>query len=178
MRYFITFLLFAFLQSNALATIITDGQSYEFEFNTLNFIESVTYKNQGGATISFLDDLLDQGEVARLEFFENSILTTPFFQHDFNSPTNHFGASVVVPVPWQDLQGIIKLTMLSGSVDINEIDVQVIRDGNRYLETFSTVPIPEPETGLLIIFGLISIYMARRFFNKNNEPHRSKQTTH
>jgi hypothetical protein len=57
--------------------------------------------------------------------FENSVADVPFFTNDFTTPTDHFGATVLIPSPWQDLQGVVRLTALSGAIDVSSIVITI-----------------------------------------------------
>jgi hypothetical protein len=112
--------------------------------------------------VRFANDLLNLGDVIRLEMFETTAGSgAPFFSNDFDTPTNHFGASVLFPVSWQDLQGAILISVLFGSVSLDAIDIQVFRQGGRYFQTaqFSEVPIPPPF--LLMAAGLLALALLR-----------------
>ncbi len=71
-----------------------------------------------------------------LELFEDSLAEPPFFSNEFNAPNGDFGASVGNPVPWQDLQGFVKLTMLQGTTTVENVTIRVFREGEKFSETF------------------------------------------
>lgn len=138
------------------------GQVYDFSFSNVPFYELAPYQNQGGATINFKGDLLDLGDIVRLEFFENSTSDVAFFTNDFNRPTDSFGSTVTVPFPWQDLQGAIRITVLAGSINLDSISTQVIRHGSRYFETTYVSAVPEPSAIYLLVFGIIGMVLFLR----------------
>jgi hypothetical protein len=94
--------------------------------------------------------------------------------------TNQFGASVVVPSPWQDLQGAIRLTALSGAIDVSSIIITVYQgilipgpgcgcDANQYMQTFNfpPAPVPIPNIGaglpsLILAIGLVAWWRRRK----------------
>lgn len=141
------------VSSSASAVILNSNDTFVYAFNSLPSVEYLGYQNQGGATIHFSGDLLDIGDVVRLELFEDSLLGPVIFSNDFNSPTEHFGVTRINT--WQDLQGVIRLTVLSGSVGLSSIDLQVFKDGYRYADSYTTTAaVPEPETYAMMLAGL------------------------
>ena len=103
-----------FSASVSSATSVQPGSSLILPFSNLPFVQAVQccvtlLGGQGGASINLTTDLLGVGDNIRLEMFENSVADVPFFTNDFTTPTNQFGANVVIPSPWQDLQGVVRL---------------------------------------------------------------------
>ena len=151
------------ISNSANAALIAAGQVYDYTFTSLAFIELFTVQNQGGAGIFLSDDLLDPGDIVRLELFENSVSDTAFFTNDFTDPTYNFGVGVFNPVPWQDLQGSLRLSVLSGSINLNSIFIQVFNDGSKYSETTYISSVPIPSATWLFGSGLIGLIgVARR----------------
>jgi len=154
------------------ANPVQPGSPLTLTFSNLPFVQTLQccvtlLGGQGGASINLITDLLSVGDNIRLEMFENSVADAPFFTHDFTNPTDQFGAGVVVPSPWQDLQGAIRLTALSGSIDVSSIVITVYQgtlipgpgcgcDADQYVQTFafSPAPVPIPNVGVGL-FGLI-----------------------
>ncbi|MGW8181664.1 MAG: hypothetical protein ACWGQW_23280, partial [bacterium] len=85
--------------------------------------------------------------------------TPPFLSADISVPNSPFVLSS--PYAWQDLQGVIRLTGLSGSVTVERITVLVLRQevGSAVLYS-SVIPVPEPNTFspvLLLVVGLFLV---------------------
>lgn len=153
-----TVLLFAcfIYPTGAAALPLNTGESVLLEFSDIPFTDNVSIPNQGGASINLGSDLLDAGETARLELFEDDI-SSLIFQHDFTNPTDHFGFTGIVPTPWQDLQGVVRVTMLNGSITLDNVQVFVIRDGERFDDIFRFASVSEPAPLALLALGLAGL---------------------
>lgn len=142
------------------AATVQPGSPLILTFSNLPFFQTVQccvtlLGGQGVASINLTTDLLGAGDNIRLEMFENSVADLPFYANDFTIPTAQFGAGVVVPSPWQDLQGVVRLTALSGSIDVSFIVITVYQgimipgtgcgcDADQYVQTFYFSPAPDP----------------------------------
>lgn len=137
---------------------VTSGGSYTLEFSTLPFIEVAPgYQDQINVGFNFLGDVFDPGETMRIEFYEDTTtssafidFTAPTFPSDITSPMDNYHIGVLAPY-WQDFQGISKVTMLSGSVNLDSITVTVYSDNAKYSSNFTVVP--EPISTILFITG-------------------------
>ncbi len=88
--------------------------------------------------------------------FEDTVLGTPILD-DQPFPDGHAGSAFYyVRDGWQDLQGSIRLTMLSGSYTIDLLKVTAIRlvNGQRPSYSETLVQVPEPGTPLLLLTGV------------------------
>jgi len=158
----------------AIAAIpVTSGGSYTLEFSSLPFIEVAPgYQDQISIGFNFLGDVFDPGETMRIEFFEDTINSSPFsdgnyptFPSDITSPMNSYGIGVLNPYSpyWKDLQGITKMTMLSGLVNLDSITVTIYSDNAKYSSNFTVVP--EPISSILFITGG-SFLAGRRYLRR------------
>ena len=155
---------------SAHAVTIDPGNPLTLSFSNLPFVgTSDTYCCQSGASVFLAGDLLDSGDDIRLEFFENTVTETDPPYWDFNAgtwtvPAASFGAGVAVhasPTPWSDdLQGAIRLSALSGSINVDHIIISVFPSkdtpGPEYAETFnfSSATTPIPATLPLLVSAL------------------------
>ncbi|TVT46771.1 MAG: PEP-CTERM sorting domain-containing protein [Denitromonas halophila] len=154
--------------SSANASTLYSGDSAEYSFNSLAFADTASYMAQGGATIQFSGDLLDNGDAVRLEAFEDAADSSPFYTNTFTNPTDHFGFTY--GNRWQDLNGALKLTVLSGSVNVHSISYQVIAGGNRYISEVQISPVPEPSIALMLGAGLLTIIYKTKKHRKTRSP--------
>ena len=131
-------------QATAVGETLTSGETFTLEFNDLTFAEASSTQPQAGVTVNLGGDILDSGENIRLELFEDTLDGTLIFEEHFDSPTDHFGVTGFSGTTWQDLQGVIRLTMLSGSVDLASIYVRKYTGQEKFSDTFTLIPDSEP----------------------------------
>jgi hypothetical protein len=146
----------------ASATSLSVGAPLELTFTNLPYLDYLAIQNQGGVGIELSpSDPLDFGDVVRLELFNDTGFKNPVSfgavgtSIDFNSPTDSFGVAVINA--FQNNQGGIRLTAISGSVTIESLWVGVRKDGNHYGEYLIASSVPEPESISLILVGLALI---------------------
>jgi hypothetical protein len=118
-------------------------------------------------TFSILPETFQNGEVVRFEMFENSVFDTPLCSGELSAVPPEFGTCTAVGA-WQDLQGSIRLTMLSGSVTVDDIGLlaETVRPGVPVRPDFLPVdgwviyfvPVPEPGAWALLSLGLLAIF--------------------
>jgi hypothetical protein len=58
---------------------------------------------------------------------------------------------------WEDLEGRVELTVLSGPATLDAFDISVFSGDRVWGATFNTTPVPEPSTVLLLGAGLIGL---------------------
>lgn len=141
--------------------LLNTGESFIFEFASLplDHIDStgVVPVLLGGFGVG--TSIFGTSASYRLEMFENSASEAPLMSSDFPGGLGVIGA-------WQDLQGVARVTMLNGSMQLNYFVVKVTTPGERpdpnfppinfsvYQAEFSAV-VPEPTT--LGLLGLIAL---------------------
>lgn len=161
--------------SVASATTVEPGNPLVLSFSNLPFVQTVQccvtlLGGQGVVTINLTGDLLDTGDNIRLELLQNSAAEVPFSTNDFTLPTQQFSVSSLAN-PWQDLQGVIRVTALSGSVDVSSILVTVYVgtlipgpgcgcDADQYFQTFTFSPAPSPVPIPNVGAGMFSLILA------------------
>jgi len=145
---------------------LSTGESFSYEFQTLPFNNLLPYgtpANVGYFGMSFPlgGDLLTTGESVRMEWFENTLQDVPtasVTRSGTNNPTTEF--AIPQANMWQDLQGAVRVTVISGEIDLDNLLVAVVRDFDKYGQT---VPVPEPGTMALgAVASLIAFYSLLR----------------
>jgi hypothetical protein len=136
------------------AVVLNSGDSFVFQFTTLPLIQITTTYQPAFVDIPYIGGTNDS---FRVEFFENSVAQSPFYSNINQgqpgvSPNNDSQYIFNDPMhPWTDLQGVIRFTGLTGSVLLNQLTIQVYDSPNLYRET---LPVQEPATSTLLLFGL------------------------
>jgi hypothetical protein len=136
------------------------GHRYDFGFDTLPPIRPDTGVNQQGFT-AFLgaSNPLDPGDAIRVELFADNFAQPPFYSREFTVPTTLFAATIISQPGWQDLQGRLSLTMVSGTAILERLPARVIRDNLLYE---ADVVIPEPTTFGMLLLGVAVAARRRR----------------
>ena len=128
------------------------GDTYIYQFSSLPLVQQFPAEGHFFTASSFVTlntETLLPGDQLRLEMFENSPADAPFCS------TTLFGSgSCFANLGWQDLQGAVRLTMLSGSVQVETIGLEVVTLipftplAGHYYSTIT--PVPEPSAILLM----------------------------
>jgi hypothetical protein len=157
-----TVLLMAALRLSASGQLtLNAGDVYSYEFSSLP--GPTPYA--GGAVVSGLVYLtlspatLQAGNVLRYEMFEDGFSQAPIFSRTLTGPTDDSGPYVgVANGAWQDRQGAIRITALSGSATIDTIQLVSFEAGGRFgLQYYSSVLTPVPEPGTWCLLGVAGL---------------------
>ena len=100
----------------------------------------------------------DVGDSVRLEMFEDNVNQTPFCSTLYETSTSCFGSGF-----WWDQQGAVRVSVLSGSVELQALELGFSSGGTRGFYSGATlVLIPEPTTmALLGLAGLAGCFYSR-----------------
>ena len=148
---------------------IGPGGSYSFGFSSLNFIRPATAADGGQVSVNFVNNGLGPGESLLLELFPNALTDTPL-AFTFGGaaggpfPDGSLGGVALFWSPgaaaeWPDLQGVVRVTMNSGSVQLSSFAVTQVAGGGYYSQNF---PVPEPTVMSLALVGAGLLTVVRR----------------
>ena len=151
----------AILLSSSLLTgaqgVIPLGQGDGYLFVQPTFVRGQI--NEAGVTfitisIGFSGDLFTPGDSLQIDVFTSPISVTPLATSTVSNPPwtrgDLTGASWTGQI-WNAPGGAVRLTMLSGSVDISS--VMAITAAYNSGEVFYSYTIPEPDSSLLLLFS-------------------------
>ena len=129
---------------------LNTGETWTYQFNSLphtGFISVFVTNPVGGVSFTIDSSTFQTGDKLRYEMFENNTSEMPICS-GLMASAPPFTVSCQAPSSWDDLQGVIRLTMVSGSLTVTGITVEVIRSGPNlssydiYSSTFVSVPQP------------------------------------
>src|SRR6266478_1153549 len=111
--------------------LLNPGDTWAYQFNSLPKAGniSVFVTNPGGSVAFTVDSSTFQnGDQLRYEMFEDSLSETPICS-GLISAVPPSTVTCRAASSWQDLQGVIRLTMISGSMTVTGITLVVIALG-------------------------------------------------
>lgn len=144
---------------------LSPGDTLSFGFNGVDSCHFTEASPGSYVAVAFGDDSLGAGESLRLEMFENSLNDPPFASQTYSPSTSVTSVAMYGPRAWLDFQGVIRIDMLSGSVDVGGGYFIVSPDISTYCNT--SVAVPEPSSAALIglgavVSGVVLIHRRRR----------------
>ncbi len=149
------------------------GDKYVFQFSSLPLSGTWDMREPPSVPAGRVDGLFVPGSFVvgssfLAEMFEDSVNDVPIASQTLNSVSD-------LPAPpgpafywsngaWQDLQGVVRLTMLRGSVSIYSLVVAANRNDAGVFNSYSTsaLPVPEPGSVVLFIWGALLAVCYRR----------------
>ena len=147
-------------------TSITAGQSMWASFESMDWLPNPTT----GWVIDHGTDKLTAGERYRVSFFEGSIFELPILQQTISTTSQSglngyifFGFSNLGH--FQDTNGAVRIDMLSGSLDIDEVVIVTRIEGQDYaarMNSFTSIAAPEPSVAGLLCISLAPLSLYRR----------------
>lgn len=162
--------------TGASQVLLHGGDTYTYQFNTLPFESHVT--NGVAAPFGFFSlpifpsDLGPTG-MLRMEMFENTTSETPIFSRTLTSSSSLGDTHATAVGAWGDVQGAIRLTMLSGSLTINIFSLEAVTAASPSgFDVYGDRVIPVvPEPGPFALVGLSSLTVA---FCRRNHKERAR----
>jgi hypothetical protein len=137
--------------------VLQQGQSWSYQFNFLPMTGTTNALLATlGGTFQFTmnSGSFQPGSQLRYEMFENTSSDAPICSGTVSlvPPSSQACSS---PGAWQDLQGAIRFTMLSGSVEIDRISLQAITISpslsSDNVNQLDFTPVPEPSIKVIVV---------------------------
>ena len=140
---------------------LNSGDSYIYQFDSLHFDGHVTFGVAapfGAFYLPVSPSALGPTDSLRFEMFENSPSEGAIFSRTLTSSSQLEDNSATIVNAWGDVQGAVRLTMLSGTVTINVFTLEAVTgsvaDG---FDVFGEriYPVPEPSPLVLSSIGCV-----------------------
>ena len=163
------------LSAKAQGTIhLTAGQSYTYSFSTVPYLGIGVDANYGFATWYFANgNSYAPGTQALLEMFETSVTDAPVRSRltSFFFDANHGGNGVGGQGLWQDVQGVMRLSVISGAVDLSGMKVEVLGGPfDPFGHHVQVLSVPEPSSTLLFGLGMLALYSFSKWRGQSLTP--------
>jgi hypothetical protein len=157
----------AFAIPQAHAITVSAGEVWDLQFQNIPLVSSMYLGLGPQVTFSFAaSDLFDVGDSFKVDYFSNSLAASPdrSITYAGTSPASSLLAENLAPqlfnpviLNWgSDLQGAMRLTMLTGSVDLTSTQVQVWNGSNYFASNYSFSPSPVPEPSSALLFASVA----------------------
>ncbi len=147
--------------------VLNTGDVWTYDFNNLPHTGNIsvfTTNPIGSFAFTVHDSSFQNGDRLLYEMFENSTNESPLVSGIMSSASPLTITSDRASA-WQDLQGVVRLSMLDGSVTIDSVTLEAIVSGpnlSQYeIHSSTFVPTPEPGTWGLLALGLAGIAFFR-----------------
>ena len=140
------------LTASAQGVHLGPGDTLAFGFNRVDGCLFTEGSPGAIADIFIGADPLQPGESMRVELFEDTLQDSPFASQVFSPATPIAGVVLSgTSSHWLDYQGLVQVSMLTGSTDILGAHFAVSPNPNTYCDTY--VSVPEPKIALLMFIG-------------------------
>ena len=150
-----SFVLLASFSASAQGIHLGPGDSLTIGFNEVQGCRFLEPTVAGGTVyVGFGSDILASGESLRLEMFENNFNEPSLVSQVFSPGSSLTYVGVTSNGSWLDFQGFVRVSVLSGSVDVGYANFFVRPDPFR--ECYNFVVVPEPSETILVTIGGIA----------------------
>ena len=158
-------------RAGAASLLINAGESYTQQFDTLPFVATGTGTPMPRANFEWLGRVLPGMSEVRVEMFENSAADVPLYSGTVVRSVaglEPIGATWIVPNAWQDLQGIVRISVVSGSFSVSDLDLASSLQvdpthESLYRQHFSYEIVPEPSSAILLVPIGLSVVVWRSY---------------
>ncbi len=164
-------ILFLPLSAFSQGVLLNAGDSYVFEFSSLDYYGPPQPTQGGMFFANFAANSFMGGESLRIDLFPDLLFDTPS-SYTFvmpTDPTETYRATILWssfdPPFWPDLRGMAQITMLTGVAQLDGIGVHQIVNGGLYSQFF---PVPEPSVSVLGLVGIGGLVFLRRRYRVKN----------
>jgi hypothetical protein len=160
-------LLLIICASNAVGVTLHAGNTALFEFTDLAVWSSGHngLPNEGNIKVNGADFYADNLTL-QVDLFADSLSESPFESFIISDEPGYssWGYRNINPLPWLDLQGVVSISVLSGSFDLQYFEVDLLLNNTFYVEQFNQFDIQEvplPPSMLLFSSGFLALLRLR-----------------
>ncbi len=152
----------------AQGVIVEPGKDYVFEFTSIPYLRPAQFKEGSQIVAWFAPGTLSLNESSQLEVFANNLSDVPTVSYITIDEYPSGRAGVVAswgynsPPFFSDFQGVLRVTMLSGSAELSGFDVSSAINGGFYSGYFA---VPEPQIGCLCAEALGGLLFLRKWMS-------------
>lgn len=154
--------------------ILNEGQSYNFEFSSISLYAfdpddlfgdpPISISNQYAHTEFHLgSNYLSTGESLIFSAFGNSASEPAIRSGIFNGFAGNTGGGFFlgeIPLkPWQDKQGVIRIEVVIGTIELESFTIATVIGDQFYKQTYS---VPEPNSVVLLFTGMGVLRLRRK----------------
>jgi hypothetical protein len=155
------------------ALLLNTGDVFTYEFQAIPFDYSVLPPQVLVVNAHFgygLDAATfdRKSDVVRVEAFETSTNEAPFFSDTAPYSSSGWIVPSDDPQHWQDLQGVLRFTVVTGSVVLQAIQIGVVTtkgDGGYSVYNSPTIPVPLPSLQIRAAAASVTVSWPAQFTN-------------
>jgi hypothetical protein len=130
--------------ASAQGLLLAQGQSFVFEFTSLPFLRPAAQRDTGSFATYFAPGTFSDGESVLVEVFADTLSDPPRSStYTHSGPANPLESIALLfvwsssdPPFFPDLQGVARVTMLSGDAELQAFAAKQVIDGGVYSQYF------------------------------------------
>ena len=160
---------------SASATTVSAGEAWNLEFQNVPLLSSMYVGLGPQVTFTFgSSNPFNMGDSFVVDYFSDSFATTPDRSITYTNSSGvttqliqNLAPEIFNPIllNWNnDLQGAMRLTMLSGSFDLASTRIEIWNGSNYFAGNYSLTPspVPEPNSALLFVSAVPLLFWRLR----------------
>lgn len=167
--------------SSASAMTVTAGEVWDLQFQNVPLVSSMYVGLGPQVTFTFgSSNPFDTGDSFVVDYFSDSLAASPDRSVTYTNSSGvttqliqNLAPEIFNPVllNWNnDLQGAMRLTMLSGSLDLAPTRIEIWSSSNYFAGNYSFAPSPVPEPNSALLFAAAAPLLLWRLRSGTRKP--------